>query len=193
MKKAKKIQISVTLVSIIIAAVHIIWPSLKIDTITLVLIIVAVIPWLTPLFKSVELPGGLKFEFRELERVKQEAKAAGLIDDKPVKETPEYTFIEVAESDPRLALAGLRIELEKSLRALAKKGEVHSKWRGITLLIRDLYKKQLISLQEQSVLADIIGTLNRAVHGEELDYRATQWIIDIGPKILNSINKKLRN
>lgn len=193
MKAARKIQISITIASIAIAIIHIVWPSLRIDAITLTLVIVAVVPWLAPLFKSLELPGGLKFEFQELERVKQEAKAAGLIDGTIPKKAPSYTFLDVAESNPELALAGLRIELEKSLRALAEQEDVMSeRHRGVTFLMRDLHQKQIISNQEMSALADMVGTLNRAVHGQDLDHRATQWVIDIGPQILDSLNKRLK-
>ena len=192
MKTAKRIQILITVGALVIAIIHIIWPNLKIDAITLTLIVVAVIPWLAPLFKSLELPGGLKFEFQELEKVGKEAKAAGLIDEKPKKDATEYAFIDFAESNPQLALAGLRMELEKSLKSLAKYKGIELKGHGISFLMHALYKKQVISRQEMAALADMVGTLNRAVHGEELDHRATQWVIDIGPQILSSINKKIR-
>jgi hypothetical protein len=140
------------------------------------------------------LPGGLKFEFQELERVKQEAKAAGLINDTTPQNKIEYTFLDIAETNPELALAGLRIELEKSLRALAKQeGVIQKRNLGVGFLMQELHYQQIISNQERSALADMIGTLNRAVHGQELDHRATQWVIDIGPQILNSLNKRLKN
>jgi len=195
MTTPRKIQISITIASILIIGAHVIWPSLKIDAITLTLIIVAIIPWLAPLFKSLELPGGLKFEFQELKRVEKEAKAAGLVTDEPVKAKQKYIFMELADSNPQLALAGLRIELEKSLKALAEQhraeGYVESKHTSISRIMRDLYEKQILSHQENAALADMIGTLNRAVHGEELDHRATQWVIDIGPQVLDGINRKL--
>ena len=193
MKAFRKIQISITIASIAIAAVHMIWPDLKIDAVTLTLVIVAVVPWLAPLFKSLELPGGLKFEFQELERVKQEIKAAGLIDGTPPEKASSYTFLDVAESNPELALAGLRIELEKSLRTLAEQqGLASERYRGVGFLMRDLHQKQVISDQEKAALADMIGTLNKAVHGQDLDHRATQWVIDIGPQILDSLNARLK-
>lgn len=192
MNTVRKIQITITITAIIIAVTHIIWPSLNIDSITMTLVIVAVIPWLAPLFKSVELPGGLKFEFQEqLERVKKEAKAAWLISNK-FSSNKNYTFLEFAESNPTLALASLRMEIEKSLRILAENKDIEIKWhQGISFLMRDLHEKGVLTDKEKSALADMLGTLNRAVHGEELDYRATQWVIDIGPQILSTINNKI--
>lgn len=195
MDSIKKIQISITLAALFIAIAHVIWPTLKIDSITLTLIIIAIAPWLAPLIKSLELPGGLKFEFKELERVEKVAKAAGLIDDKPAHTNKDYSFLEIAETNPSLALAGLRIELEKSLKKLdelnRKDGVAMSTRSSISMMMNGLYQKRAITNQERAALADIIGVLNKAVHGEELDYRATQWVINIGPQILDSINKKI--
>jgi len=113
-------QLIISLLAIIIILVHLIWPSLAIDGITLTLIVVAVIPWLAPLFKSLELPGGWKIEFKDLAKAKVEADAAGLLaSSTEVNVTKEYPFQIVAEDDPNLALAGLRIEIEKRLRELA--------------------------------------------------------------------------
>lgn len=178
--------------AVAISVVHIIWPDLKIDAITLTLVILAIVPWMAPIFKSLEFPGGWKLEFQEeLARVRQEAEVAGLIDSRSMKNNVEYGFMEIAESNPGLAMAGLRIEIEKSLKAIAKHEGIEFKRYGINFLIRGLYEKQIISNQEKAALADIIGTLNRAVHGEELDYHATLWVIDIGPQILSSLNKKI--
>jgi len=54
--------------ALIVAAVHLLWPAVRIDAITLGLLVLAVVPWLGPLFKSIQLPGGWKFEFQELKR-----------------------------------------------------------------------------------------------------------------------------
>jgi hypothetical protein len=52
-----------------VAIAHLVWPDVEIDSVTLVLLLVAIAPWLAPIFKSIELPGGYKFEFQEFKRV----------------------------------------------------------------------------------------------------------------------------
>lgn len=58
------------------ALVHLRWPDLAIDAVTVTLLLIAVVSWLAPSlapsFKSVEIPGGLKFELRELQRTAQQ-------------------------------------------------------------------------------------------------------------------------
>lgn len=51
---------------------HIAFPDVKIDNYTIVLFVIGIAPWLAPLFKSIELPGGWKFEFKEFQRQVQE-------------------------------------------------------------------------------------------------------------------------
>ncbi|HUQ56695.1 hypothetical protein [Lentzea sp.] len=56
------------------ATVHVAWPSAKIDSTTVLLLGLALVPWLGSLLESLELPGGLKLKYRELEeRVEQVA------------------------------------------------------------------------------------------------------------------------
>lgn len=59
-----KILISLCALGIIIA--RIILPNLKIDAITLGLLVVATLPWFADLLDSAELPGGWKFAFKDL-------------------------------------------------------------------------------------------------------------------------------
>ncbi|MGP4001752.1 hypothetical protein [Streptomyces sp. 8N706] len=49
-----------------IAVVHLVRPDLKIDTITVMLFFVAVVPWLGDVFDSIELPGGPRLEYKRL-------------------------------------------------------------------------------------------------------------------------------
>lgn len=170
------------------------WPALSIDGVIALLILVAIIPWISPLFKSLELPGGLKFEFQELQKVEQQAKRVGLIKDvvaQPPPQPIDYPFMAVAESDPNLALAGLRIEIEKRLRRLAADNNIESSRRGLRAMMNDLSKNQLLTSDEQKTLDDIIATLNNAAHGESYDLRAANWVIENGPKILASLDGKI--
>src|SRR5262245_4305559 len=50
-----------------VLATHAIWPRLLTgDSLTLVLLIAAVLPWLDTVFPVAELPGGWKFQFKEV-------------------------------------------------------------------------------------------------------------------------------
>lgn len=196
----RKTQIFITILTILIGITHLIFPDLKIDAIFITLIIVGIIPWLEPLLKSVELPGGLKVEFQDLQKIENEAKKAGLIkpeNDISDKKAPSnvysetYSFIEIAEKNQELALVGFRIEVEKRLRSLADKYSIESNKFSITKLIDALNSKEIITNSESKSLKDIIHTLNYAAHGMDYDIRNANWVIENGPKILESLDEKL--
>jgi len=173
-----------------VALAHVVFPSLAIDAIALLLIVVAVVPWLAPLFKSLELPGGWKVEFQELQKVAAKADDAGLLSP-PVAPAIEYAFQSVADRDPNLALAGLRIELEKRLVRLAQLHDVGTRMQGMALLLAELARRGILSEDEESVLADLVHLLNAAVHGAAVDPRATEWAMEVGPQLIQSFEEKL--
>jgi uncharacterized protein YecT (DUF1311 family) len=200
MTTKRKIKLTVTIAAGLIAVTHILFPKINIDVITVVLIALAIIPWLEPLFKSVELPGGLKLEFQELEKLKTEAEKVGLITPEK-KETQigtgetktEYYFVEIAEKNQELALVSLRIEIEKRLREIATKYSIDTKKYSINHLIDALAQKSILTFQETSVLKDMISTLNHAAHGVEYDERTANWVIENGPSIIDSLENRISN
>jgi hypothetical protein len=180
----------VTLGALAIALVHLTWPTLAIDVITLVLLVIAIVPWLAPIFKSLEFPGGWKVEFQELQKAAQRAEQAGLLPPTPQLATEaDYTFQRVAEQDPNLALAGLRIEIEKRLVALAEKRGIETRGHGLGQLLRLLGERNALGQQERSVLADLTGLLNSAVHGASVDRRSADWAIEVGPRLLSALDE----
>jgi len=186
------IQVLITSVALGFITLHLIYPQLAIDSTVVMLLGIAVIPWLAPLFKSIELPGGLKVEFQELERLEKKAKSAGLLSDIQPTSLPrmKYAFEIVADHDPNLTLAGLRIEIETRLKKVAESKGVSTERISTTRLFEELHKKSVLNLEEVSILKDLLPILNRATHGAEIDSRAYQWCLDVGPRILRSLEDR---
>ena len=192
--KVRRIQIGITIIAIAFIIIHLIWPNLAVDGITLVLIIVAIIPWLAPLFKSLEFPGGWKIEFQDLQKAKNEAEKVGLLSSESSEgDISQYAFQVVADDDPNLALAGLRIEIEKRLQTIARSNEIPVGRQGVGGLMRVLKKEGVLSQQEYNVLADMVGMLNSAVHGASVDKRAVSWAMDTGQRLLKSLDERIQN
>jgi hypothetical protein len=191
---ARKIRYSITVVAVAAVLAHLVRPQLAIDGISVMLILVAILPWLAPLFKSIELPGGLKIEYKELEKAEERADKAGLLTTATTTTTtttplPGYSFQVVVEEDPNLALAGLRIEIERRLRQIANSRGIGGGNKGIGQLLRVLTDKQLLTVEERLVLADMVNMLNSAVHGAVVDPRAASWAFQVGPRLLQSLGE----
>ena len=75
MKDNLPLKIVVSAIGLLAAIVHVSKPDLRIDSVTIVLLIIAAIPWAQPLIKSIELLG-VKLELQELHAKVAEAKGA---------------------------------------------------------------------------------------------------------------------
>ncbi len=126
-----------------------------------------------------------------MQKAKKRADEAGLLSGKVKSETP-HSFQLVADEDPNLALAGLRIEIEKRLTQIAESYQIDSGRSSAGRLLRMLGQKDLLSHREQSILADMMGLLNGAVHGAKIDSRAADWAMDVGPRLLASLDEKIK-
>lgn len=122
------------------------------------------------------------------------ADAAGLKSSESDSEHAQYSFQLVADQDPNLALAGLRIEIEKKLVELAQsRGLIADNGKhSIGALLWRLDQARLLSQAERSALSDMIGLLNSAVHGAKVDAGAADWAIGYGPELLSSLDVRLR-
>jgi hypothetical protein len=207
LNKKTFIQVGISIISFSIIVVHVLWPRLTIDVAIISLFIISILPWIIPFLKSLELPGGYKFEFNnELKEVTQKAEEAGLLPKEanilpkeaslpPIDESElKYSFLLVAETDPNLALAGLRIEIEKRLKDIAKSRDIRlKKPSSVGPVLEALYREGVLSREEKSVILELIYLLNQAVHGAEVDKISARWAISTGLGILNALDDKLEN
>lgn len=189
----KSIQLTITFSALAVAFVHVLFPELVIDAIVVTLLAIAIIPWLGPLFKAIELPGGLKVEYQDLLKAEKKAEDAGLLASSETTLSPSrhvYTFESVVGSDPNLALVGLRIEIESHLRNIASSQNVITSNYSVSHLLRELRSHGYLTSKEMSVIQELLPLLNRAAHGADVDDRASNWALDIGTRLLRTLEER---
>ncbi len=96
----------ITLGALVAVLARVIWPDLAIDGVTLGLLGLSVLPWLSPLVKSAELPGGFKIEFQDVQAAGDKI-TGGMTPRPPGQVLPTPSYLEVSDIDPNLALVGL--------------------------------------------------------------------------------------
>ena len=165
--------------------------------------------------KKVELPGGVSFEIeKEINQAKQLAtqvreernpETQNLID-KEVKNQESVAnermkklglklspsgldltyYKNIAQTDPRLALIGLRADFELMLRNLAKGFELDEYERRppVFRLINDLYEKGAISTKQFDFIRKIFKISNSAAHGAEISKEQAIEILNIGQTLV---------
>jgi hypothetical protein len=184
------LKITISAISIVFILVRLLFPNLQVDAITLGLLVLAILPWLSPLIKSAEVPGVGKIEFQDvkvaIEKVaKSERLKLGL------QTGSRYSLLsDAVRGNPNLSVIGLRIDIENRLRSLAQKnGMVMDK--SIAQLADDLKSKGVLNSNAASGLKDLIQAGNEASQGAEVDFGAATWAFEYGPQVIRLLDKKL--
>ncbi len=173
------LRLVISVAAVALLAAHLLWPEMEVDAATIALVIVAILPWLSSLIESAEFPGGWKIKFRDLE-------AAGRKIAPEAAPEPAPTLAEEAglvQLDPNLALVGLRIEIEKRLRGIARQYDLDDR-KPLMRLFRDLQSRQILNVPVLGGLQEVVAAGNRAAHGAEVEDEVAAWALDYGPRIL---------
>jgi hypothetical protein len=91
---------------------------------------------------------------------------------------------ELAESDPIIALAKVRIELEKALGRFARATEIETKSKSLGLLVKKLSHHELVTHQMGKSLSEVISICNRTIHGELISDESAETIVDLGVELI---------
>jgi hypothetical protein len=180
-------RIAISVFAIAIVGLREARPDL-LDPTDLILLGVAILPWLSSILKSAELPGGLKVEFQELKDATAKVTASALAP--PAKHAEDLTFLQVADTDPNLALVGLRIEIEKRLRTLAELHQIDSR-APLVRIFDELRRKEVLSDPALSGFQELVMFGNQAAHGAKVDADAARWAMAQGPRVLAVLDEAI--
>jgi hypothetical protein len=139
--------------------------------------------------KRAKVPGA-EFEFREeiesTKKVVQESveKAKSITEGKskplPFETFNLYMAKKLLNSDPILALASLRIEIERKLRLAVRSFNLPVKRRDVLSgIIEALNHEGILSFEQVTALRKIIDMCNKAIHGYEISVIEAREIIQL--------------
>jgi len=88
-------------------------------------------------------------------------------------------YRDIAEKDPNIALAGLRMEIETMSRNLAKGFKVNAtKKDSASSLLRKLYEASAITLDQYHLAHKMVSLCNAAIHGKIVSLEEAVSVID---------------
>jgi hypothetical protein len=197
----KIISYLLVLVGITIIFLHGFFPSqFIIDNYTVFIFLIIFIPCIAPFMKEVNFLGA-KFIFKEeirktgklinvsgTAKIRTHVNASLAI----VKSKDLDNVRKLLDSDPVLALAALRIEIEKSLKSIAEKLDfpIREK-RSITEIIVNLKRKEIFSHEQVLILRKIIKMCDKAVHGAVISKSEAKEIIFLTEKFYRTLENSI--
>jgi hypothetical protein len=85
----------------------------------------------------------------------------------------------LAEQDPNLALAGLRMEIESLLKNYAKgNGLSYLATDSAGIISRKLHEHHIISSEQYRLIANLLNLCNRAVHGQKVTREQAETLLE---------------
>jgi hypothetical protein len=185
----------ILITGIIIILMHGFRPDVfQVDAFAVLILFILSIPIFAPYLKKAKLPGAefeFKDEIRKTEKlvqlsVEQAEKAESAGEKKILKfETFKLSSVrELLDSDPVLALAALRIEIERKVKLLVDSLSlpIGNGW-SISKLIEAVRKQKLLSSEQVTALQKIINMCNKAIHGSLISKTEAREIIDLAEEL----------
>lgn len=166
-----------------LAYAHIFIDSVTVDAIAILLLILAVVPWILPwafpYIKSIDIFG-----------VK--------IDSKDVQDAiKKVTSDKVLESDknpqiitPQLALIALRIDIEKLIRS--HETDIGSKSRSLSIRIQTLANENILSKDMAQGILEIIKLGNSAAHGAVVEKDTAEFVLYKSKSFMKQLETQLK-
>ena len=176
--------------------------QIVVDNTSLVLLVLVLISPFVAAIKKIKI-GEFEAEIdpEEVKRIAQQVEES-LPDASPQPTgTPETgmaaaAISNLAASDPVVALAKLRIELESRLRRLLVNADPNiSQLRPSPLpsVIKRLTVRELFPAEFGAALRDVIAICNRAIHGEDIRDVDARQIVNTGIELLEALERIVRD
>ena len=172
--------------------------KVKVDNTTIILLLVLLICPFVSAIKRIKF-GDFEAEIdpKEVRKIKEdvEAKMAERIGIEESTPSPVIintidTISKLSQEDPVLALAKLRMELEKTINKLYQRvmsPPKNKKILSLSRMIVELSKSGLIAPDISHPLREVVSICNRAIHGEEIRQQDAESIINTGSYFLEML------
>lgn len=164
------------------------------------MVVILIFPWLLPYIKTAKLPGGFEITTREVRQL-EVAAGRSAIGTVPVAmpaprrrgAPPPSSSIRLMlfKADPNLALASLRLDIERKLREIATNRQLDVERLPLWQVLNILHEREIIGSSEFESLRMIIKVCNKAVHAEKVDSALALRVLDIGDLALQYLDSKI--
>lgn len=187
-----------TVLALILLTIHSL-PGQKVvvDNTSVVLVIVILVSPFLPAIRKIKL-GDFEAEIdpKEVQKIRNDIDTQ--LDKSVTPDTVPTPEIETtiqqiqafSETDPVIALAKLRIEIEKVISRLHKRTQSHRQQQrpfSIGKMVHDLTTQEILPPGISGSVREVVSICNRAVHGEDIRAQDAKAMLDIGTSLLQRL------
>lgn len=198
MKKLKKhIPLIIFLIVLILFCLYLFNIDIvRIDSITLLLLaLLLLVPFSSSLKKIKFGDFEAEIEPEEVKKIEKEVKKIEKEESREVSRDKSNIIDEmysILENDHILALAKLRMELEKILNKIAstKEKKINTK-KSQFVQLRFIEKNNLLDKKYIAPIKDVLAICNRAIHGEDVSRDTAENIVEIGSNLISQLQYEL--
>lgn len=165
------------------------------NTSIILLIIIFLSPFISAIKKIKFGDFEAEIDSKEVNKIKEDVETKLSDTGEPQEKPPEVentvsSIFALVETDPIIALAKLRIELEKVITKLHSRTQQETDRRRPVSLGRMVYQLANQEILPQGIsgpIREVIAICNRAVHGEDIREKDAKAIVDIGTSLLENL------
>lgn len=185
----------ILITGILVITIHGFRPDVfQVDALTVLILFILSIPIFAPYLRKAKLLGAefeFKDEIRETEKLVQlsveQAEKAEIAGERKILQFETFklsTARQLLDSDPVLALAALRIEIERKFKLLVDSlGLSIRNEQSMSKLIEAVKKQGLLSSEQVAALQKIVSMCNKAIHGSLISKTEAKDIIDLAEEL----------
>lgn len=168
----------------------------KVDNISIILLLVILLsPFISAITKIKYGDFEAEIDPKEVQKIRSDVSAQVSTTDSPTQ-NPEIeltvtTIIKLVESDPILALAKLRIELEKVLNRLYRithEDVPSKKYVPLGQIVQTLTNEEIIPREVAHSTREVISICSRAIHGEDIRQQDAKSVAESGVSLLTKLH-----
>ena len=164
----------------------------KVDNTSIILLLVILLsPFITAITRIKYGDFEAEIDPKEVQKIKNEVSAQAINATEPAQNSEiEGTINSISslvESDPILALAKLRIELEKALNRLFRMTHKEDKSKRVVSpmqLIQRLSSDEILPKDIARTTREVMSICNRAIHGEDIRKQDAESVVESGSSLL---------
>jgi len=176
--------------------------KINVDNISIILILIILLsPFISAIKKIKYGEFEAEIDPKEVQKIRDEIEGKlpeyrSVGTDLPEIQSSINSIKQLVTSDPVIALAKLRIELEKVLNRLNRIISKQAKGKKPVSLVKivfELTNKGILPLDISGPIREVIYICTRAIHGEHIRQKDAESIVDIGTSLLERIYRQVKD